>query len=27
MCLIVLARDHHPRYPLVVVANRDEFHD
>ncbi len=26
MCLIVLARDHHPRYPLVVVANRDEYH-
>lgn len=26
MCLIVLARNRHPRYPLVVVANRDEFH-
>jgi len=26
MCLIVLARHYHPRYPLVVVANRDEFH-
>lgn len=26
MCLIVLARNYHPRYPLVVVANRDEFH-
>lgn len=26
MCLIVLARHGHPRYPLVVVANRDEFH-
>ena len=26
MCLIVLARQCHPRYPLVVVANRDEYH-
>lgn len=26
MCLIVFARQCHPRYPLVVVANRDEHH-
>lgn len=26
MCLLVLARNSHPDYPLVVVANRDEFH-
>jgi len=26
MCLIVFARNSHPDYPLVVVANRDEFH-
>jgi uncharacterized protein with NRDE domain len=25
VCLIVLAIDAHPRYPLVVAANRDEF--
>lgn len=25
MCLAVLALDQHPRYPLVVAANRDEF--
>lgn len=25
MCTIVLMRDAHPRYPLVVAANRDEF--
>ncbi|KAA3653784.1 MAG: NRDE family protein [Proteobacteria bacterium] len=25
MCLIALAWQHHPDYPLVVVANRDEF--
>lgn len=27
MCLIVLAVGAHPRHPLVVAANRDEFHD
>lgn len=26
MCLIVLAIDSHPRYPLVLAANRDEFY-
>ncbi|MDX1589401.1 MAG: NRDE family protein [Oleiphilaceae bacterium] len=27
MCLIAFAREAHPHYPLVLVANRDEFHD
>ena len=27
MCLLVLAWQTHPRYRLVVAANRDEFHD
>jgi len=27
MCLILFAWQSHPRYPLVVAANRDEFHD
>jgi uncharacterized protein with NRDE domain len=27
MCLIVLAWHAHPDYPLIVAANRDEFHD
>lgn len=26
MCLIFIAYKHHPRYPLVVAANRDEFY-
>lgn len=26
MCLILFAIDQHPRYPLVVIANRDEFY-
>ncbi len=26
MCLLVLAWQAHPRYRLVVAANRDEFH-
>ena len=26
MCLIAFAWGHHPRFPLVVAANRDEFH-
>ncbi len=27
MCLILFAYKFHPRYPLVLAANRDEFHD
>lgn len=27
MCLIVLAYQVHPRYPLIVAANRDEFRE
>lgn len=27
MCLLVLAWNSHPRYRLLVAANRDEFHD
>lgn len=27
MCLVVLAYKVHPGYPLMVAANRDEFHD
>jgi uncharacterized protein with NRDE domain len=27
MCLILFAYKSHPRYPLVLAANRDEFHD
>jgi uncharacterized protein with NRDE domain len=27
MCLLVIAWRVHPRYPLVVAANRDEFHE
>ena len=27
MCLILIAYRRHPRYPLLVAANRDEFHD
>lgn len=26
MCLIVLALGQHPEYPLILAANRDEFH-
>ncbi|MBI4911114.1 MAG: NRDE family protein [Acidobacteria bacterium] len=26
MCLVLLALDAHPRYALVLAANRDEFH-
>lgn len=26
MCLIVVAWQHHPDYPLIVVANRDEYY-
>lgn len=26
MCLIAIAWRSHPRYPLVLIANRDEFH-
>jgi uncharacterized protein with NRDE domain len=25
MCLILFAYQHHPRYPLILAANRDEF--
>src|SRR5580700_2917275 len=27
MCLILLAWRVHPRFPCVLAANRDEFHD
>lgn len=27
MCLLVIAWASHPRWPLIVAANRDEFHD
>lgn len=27
MCLILLAYHHHPRYPLILAANRDEFYE
>ena len=27
MCLVLLALDSHPDYPLIVAANRDEFYD
>lgn len=27
MCLAVFALDYHPRYRLILAANRDEFHD
>ena len=27
MCLILFAWQTHPRYPLVLAANRDEFHE
>jgi uncharacterized protein with NRDE domain len=27
MCLLVIAWQAHPRYRLVIAANRDEFHD
>src|SRR5438270_14081404 len=26
MCLAIVALDAHPRFPVVVAANRDEFH-
>lgn len=26
MCLILMALDQHPAFPLVIAANRDEFH-
>lgn len=26
MCLIAFAWQRHPRYPLILIANRDEFH-
>ncbi|MFY8037705.1 MAG: NRDE family protein [Cyclobacteriaceae bacterium] len=27
MCLIFLAVNHHPAYPLIIAANRDEFYN
>lgn len=27
MCLILFALDHHPRFPLIIAANRDEHYD
>jgi uncharacterized protein with NRDE domain len=27
MCLIFLALNHHPRYKLIIAANRDEFYN
>jgi len=27
MCLIVFAYKYHPHYPLILIANRDEFYD
>jgi uncharacterized protein with NRDE domain len=27
MCLVLLALESHPQYPLIVAANRDEFYD
>jgi uncharacterized protein with NRDE domain len=27
MCLILFAYQRHPRYPLILVANRDEFYE
>jgi uncharacterized protein with NRDE domain len=27
MCVIFLAFDRHPEYPLILLANRDEFYD
>lgn len=27
MCLIAFAWDHHPKYKLILVANRDEFYE
>jgi uncharacterized protein with NRDE domain len=27
VCLVVFALDYHPRYRLIMAANRDEFHD
>jgi len=26
MCLILFAYQHHPKYPLIVAANRDEYY-
>ena len=27
MCLLTIAYNKHPKYPLIVVSNRDEFYD
>lgn len=26
MCLVLLAYQHHPKYPLILLSNRDEFY-
>ena len=26
MCLILIAKDTHPHYPLIIIANREEYH-
>ena len=27
MCLIVFAHHAHPKYPFILLANRDEYHE
>lgn len=27
MCLIVFAHHTHPKYPFILFANRDEYHE
>ena len=27
MCLIVFAHHTHPKYPFILLANRDEYHE
>ncbi|MBW2636898.1 MAG: NRDE family protein, partial [Deltaproteobacteria bacterium] len=27
MCLLFIAYKSHPRYPLILAANRDEFYE
>lgn len=27
MCLVLIAHETHPQFPLIVAANRDEFHE
>ena len=26
MCILFIAIEQHPKYPLIICANRDEFH-